>query len=100
MTIRLSWKDFFVESVNVSSEEPQRDPSDELDITYNFDTKISSGWRRKIILRQDLLLMSDCHQLADQLELVEPKERMYSYINCSFMLSGKGISSEFDFSFK
>ncbi|MGD1931852.1 MAG: helix-turn-helix transcriptional regulator [Leptolyngbyaceae cyanobacterium] len=88
MTIRLTEKEFN-EQFQEADEEIQRDPSDKLDVTQRFDTRISHGQSRFIWLREGLGLEIDIHQLRDCLRVNCPK-RVINGIRLGFWLSGQG----------
>ena len=90
MTIELTYDDFFIEQFQEAEEEElQWDASDNLDVTYKFDTRISQGWIRNIRLREGLRLLIDRHQPIDQLTISRSEEEWDSIL-CLFTLSGKG----------
>lgn len=92
MTIRLTHSEFNEQFQAADEAETQRDPQDEADITYQFDARISQGWKREINLRDGISLHIDRHQLNDDLVMssncLESKER--HLIHCNFSLSGQG----------
>ncbi|MEM7061665.1 MAG: AraC family transcriptional regulator [Cyanobacteria bacterium P01_B01_bin.77] len=89
MTIELTSDQFEAQFQETEACELQWDPSDELDITYQFDSRISQGWRREIDLRDGLWLQIDRHQQNDHLVIKSP-EYQHRHIHCVFILSCKG----------
>lgn len=90
MTIELTHDEFFIEQFQeAKAEKLQWDASDELDITYEFDTCISQGWMRNVQLREEILLFIDRHQPTDQLKITSSGLE-YDDIQCLFTLSGRG----------
>ncbi|MEM7061660.1 MAG: AraC family transcriptional regulator [Cyanobacteria bacterium P01_B01_bin.77] len=89
MSIVVTINEFQQQFQESAEESLQQDVSDEFDITYNFDTQISQGWRREIYLREGLRLYLDRHQPLDRLILKDLDQKM-SNLYCSFTLSGHG----------
>lgn len=90
MTTELTGEDFFIEQFQEADEEElQWDASDELDVIYKFDARISKGWKRSVQLREGIWLIIDRHQPTDRLIINRSGERHHS-IHCLFTLSGKG----------
>lgn len=89
MTIRLKGNEFDEQFQEADEEQLQWDASDELDIIYKSDTRITQGWRREIELREGIELIIDRHQLFDHL-ILKCSETEEDLIGCIFTLSGKG----------
>ena len=66
MTIEITEDEIYEQFQEAGEEQLQWDPSDELDITYKFDARISQGWSREIRLREGIIIALDQHRLTDQ----------------------------------
>ncbi|MEM6436884.1 MAG: AraC family transcriptional regulator [Cyanobacteria bacterium P01_D01_bin.115] len=87
MTIKLTQYDIR-EQFKASEERIHWDPSDELDITYKFDARLSQGWSREIWLREGIYLSHDQHKLSDEWVVSYLAEQCKD-IHISFMLAGQ-----------
>mgnify|MGYP001793631466 CR=1 FL=1 len=89
MPIELTHNQFREQFQITDEAQLQWDAADEQDVTYKFDSKISSGWLRKICLRPGLWLYVDRHQQVDHLKIKYPEKEIHN-IHCIFTLSGNG----------
>lgn len=88
MTIELTGDDIDEQFQEASEEQLQWDPSDELDITYKFDARISHGLRRRIFLREGIILRLDQHKLTDKWIVTDSCDK-FDKIQLGFNLSGQ-----------
>ncbi|MEO0704083.1 MAG: AraC family transcriptional regulator [Cyanobacteria bacterium J06649_5] len=89
MTIKLTGDEFWEQFQEAEEEQLQRDPSDKLDITYKFDTRLSQGWKREIDLREGLSIYIDHHHPHERFS-VNFYEMEYKNIVFWFVISGHG----------